>query len=554
MTTPPDFGWPATSRDIEADRATLRAVRSVAQGGDLDRAAAMAEEALNSGLEHAFLLNMSAVRLENEGRLQDALSRLLRAAELAPLDIGVLNALGLCFHRLDRPTEALARFDTALKIDPTLAFTHANRGGALLADGRLGNAEACYHRALTLDPNHLAAMAGLASIATRRGAHEDARPLAEKVLQAAPNFPEAVMSLAAAELAAGFGGRSEAMIRCLLSDPHVSSLNRAYATGLLGDAFDAQNRTAEAFEAYTASNEHQRRLFADCFASGQSALAYVESMNRYFETARPQAWAPACAARADPYGARQHVFLLGFPRSGTTLLEVILEGHPQVESLEERECLIDAVRSFMRQPADLQRLSRASESELRPLREAYWSRVQEEGANVAGKVFVDKYPLNTLKLPLIARLFPLAKIVFALRDPRDVVLSCFRRRFRMNYPMYELLTLQGAAAFYDAVMRLADRCDSLLTLDTHFVRHESLVADFESETRSLCAFLGLAWTEAMGDFSARAKKRAAATPSTAQLARGLRADGLGQWRRYRAEMQPVLAMLEPWVKRYGYAI
>jgi tetratricopeptide (TPR) repeat protein len=553
MTTPPDFRWPANSLDVEADRATLRAVRSVARGGDMKRAAVMAEEALKTGLEHAFLLTMSAIGLENEGRLPDALVRLLRAAELAPLDIGVLNALGLCLHRLDRPIEALERFDAVLKIDPTLAVAHANRGGALFARGLLDEAEASYREALALDPNLVAATAGLASIATRRGAHGVARPLAEKVLQAVPNFPEAVMSVAAAELATGSSGESEALLRRLLSDPQLSLFNLAYATGLLGDVLDAQNRPAEAFEAYTASNVHQQRLYADSFAGGQSALEYVELMNGYFETARPDAWAARSAPRTDSCAVLQHVFLVGFPRSGTNLLEVVLESHPQVQTLEEQECLIDGVRSFMRDAADLQRLSQAPESELQPLRDAYWRRATQKGPMVAGKVFVDRYALNTLKLPLIARLFPSAKIVFARRDPRDVVLSCFRHRFHMSYPMYQMLTLVGAAAFYDAVMRLAVRLDTLFALQTLYVRHESLVENFESETRSVCTFLGLTWTQALGDFSALTQERAVATSSTLQLDRDLRIDGLGQWRRYRAQMQPVLAMLEPWVERFGYS-
>jgi tetratricopeptide (TPR) repeat protein len=553
MTTPPDFRWPANSLDVEADRATLRAVRSIARGGDMKRAAVMAEEALKTGLEHAFLLTMSAIGLENEGRLPDALVRLLRAAELAPLDIGVLNALGLCLHRLDRPIEALERFDAVLKIDPTLAVAHANRGGALLARGLLEEAEASYREALALDPNLVAATAGLASIATRRGAHGVAQPLAEKVLKAVPNFPEAVMSVVAAELAAGSSGESEALLRRLLSDPQLSLFNLTYATGLLGDVLDAQNRPAEAFEAYSASNVHQQRLYADSFAGGQSALEYVELMNGYFKTARPDAWAARSAPRADSGAVLQHVFLVGFPRSGTNLLEVILESHPQVQTLEEQECLIDGVRSFMRDAADLQRLSEAPESELQPLRDAYWRRATQKGLIVAGKVFVDRYALNSLKLPLIARLFPSAKIVFARRDPRDVVLSCFRHRFQMSYPMYQMLTLVGSAAFYDAVMRLAVRLDTLLPLQTLYVRYESLVENFESESRSVCAFLGLTWTQALGDFSALTQERAVATSSTLQLDRDLRTDGLGQWRRYRAQMQPVLAMLEPWVERFGYS-
>jgi len=227
----------------------------------------------------------------------------------------------------------------------------------------------------------------------------------------------------------------------------------------------------------------------------------------------------------------------------------VLDGHPQVASIEEHELLTDAVLKFMREPLNFETLARADEGELRPLRAAYWNGVQKAGIDVAGKMFVDKYPLNTLKLPLIARLFPRAKVLFASRDPRDVVLSCFRRRFKMNPAMYELLTLPGAAAFYDAVMRFADQVRPLCGLAWREVRYETLVADFARETRAICEFLGLEWQAGMGDFAARVQEREHATPSTAQLARGLDRSGMEQWRNYGAQLQPVLAVLEPWVQR-----
>src|SRR5262249_6880567 len=139
------------------------------------------------------------------------------------------------------------------------------------------------------------------------------------------------------------------------------------------------------------------------------------SVERY-RTSNPE----GVDAGADVSG---HVFLLGFPRSGTTLLEVVLDGHPRVASLDEHELLIDGIRRFMGDARDLTALERASEEELRPWRQAYWNRVREGEIEVSGKVFVDKYPMSTLKLPLIARLFPNAKILFACRDPREVVLA-----------------------------------------------------------------------------------------------------------------------------------
>jgi hypothetical protein len=171
---------------------------------------------------------------------------------------------------------------------------------------------------------------------------------------------------------------------------------------------------------------------------------------------------------------------------------------------------------------------------------------------VAGKVFVDKYPLNTLKLPLIARLFPDAKILVACRDPRDIVLSCFRHRFSMSAPIYELLSIQGAARYYDAVMQLLIRFGGALKLDTCLVRHEDLVTEFVREMKRICAFLGVDWDPAMGDFALRTRNRAVLTPSTAQLVRGLNTEGVGQWRRYEAQLAPVLPLLKPWIERFFY--
>jgi hypothetical protein len=207
---------------------------------------------------------------------------------------------------------------------------------------------------------------------------------------------------------------------------------------------------------------------------------------------------------------------------------------------------------FMREPLNLQPLARADETQLRELRAAYWERVREAGIDVAGKIFVDKHPLHTLKLPLIARLFPQAKVLFACRDPRDVVLSCFRRRFKMNAAMYELLTLPGAAAFYDAVMGFAEQVRPVLNLQWRVVRYESLVADLAGEMREICEFLGLEWQPGMADFGARVQAREHATPSTAQLARGLDRSAMEQWKHYENSLQPILPILRPWVMYFGY--
>jgi hypothetical protein len=374
--------------------------------------------------------------------------------------------------------------------------------------------------------------------------------MAAKVLTAQPGYPDAVNVMAAAELAEGDAPAAQARLEALIAGPGPTPQQLAFAQGLLGDVFDAQDRVPEAFSAYAACNMGLWRTYAKTYGASPTALEFAQGMIARLEAIAPQAW----TSPGEPApGATGHVFLLGFPRSGTTLLEQVLASHPDIEALEERETLSAAMRAFLATPRDLDRLAAATEAELRPLRQAYWDRVRDEGARVEGQVFVDKHPLNTLKLPLIARLFPDARILFARRDPRDVVLSCYRRRFVMSGSGYQLLTLPGAAAYYDAAMQIAERMAPALEARTHVVRHEALIEDFDGVVGAVCDFLGLAWTDDLRAFSARTQDRGIATPSAAQLAGGLSAEGIGQWRRYRQQMAPALPKLRPWVERFGYA-
>jgi tetratricopeptide (TPR) repeat protein len=543
------------ARDLNTDLETLRTVLKYAENRDFERAGDLCERTLADGFEHPLLLNVLATRREQQGRYAEAHALLERAVSIAPGDVGARNALALCLQRLDRPAEALRHVDELLKHHPSLSFVHANKGNVLIALGALGLARESHLRALELEPRNLAATAALASIATHRGEHLEARRWAEQALALAPGLPDAVLSLAAADLAAGDAAAAERRLHTLIVDFRSGPSDRARATSMLGDALDALGRHAEAFAAYQTSGDALRDLNRR-FADGTSVLAYTRGLTAALQRLGDGEWprtAPRASAPDKPGGASGHAFLIGFPRSGTTLLEVLLDGHPQVASLEEHELLTDGVLRFMREPLDLKPLAHADDGELQRLREAYWARVRAAGLDVAGKVFIDKYPLNTLKLPLITRLFPRATLLLARRDPRDVVFSCFRRRFKMNPAMYELLTLDGAAAFYDAVMEFAERARSTLGIDWRVVRFESLIADPAAETRAICGALGLEWNAAMLDFAGRTQSREHATPSTAQLARGLDRSGEGSWRPYAAALAPVMPVLAPWVTSFGYS-
>ena len=322
---------------------------------------------------------------------------------------------------------------------------------------------------------------------------------------------------------------------------------------MLGDALDGAGRYREAFEAYTQGKAEIRGLFAGTFERpGGGAGEGVGRVLSQFLDAPAKAWAKPARPMVGE-GERGHAFLLGFPRSGTTLLEQVLASHPDVAALEERPVLLDAEIEFLTDAGGVKRLSETASDVLEPFRLSYWRRVREFGVEPSGKVFVDKQPLNTFRLPLISKLFPEAKIIFAIRDPRDVVLSCFRRSFNVNASMYQFNTIEGAAKYYDAVMEAGDAFVNGLPLELLKVRYEDLVADFDTTGRALCDFLGLAWTKRLKDFAKTAQARRIATPSSAQVGRGLYEEGVNQWRRYAFALEPVLPLLQPWIEKFGYA-
>jgi tetratricopeptide (TPR) repeat protein len=540
-----------TSPSVDKAREALEPVIAAVRAGDMASAKRLASEALDRGAEHPMLLNLRALAYEDAGLLKNALADLQRAHALAPGDFAILNACGLVLTRMERFDEALGRFDQCLAIKPDFAPAWLNRGHACERSSRRSEAASAYERAVALDPNNVLALASAAFLAASRGDRTTARKHAEAALRLQPDFPTAVFALAM------IGGDepqlTERRLRTLLAS-ELSLYDRALALGLLADALDAQDRPSEAFGAYEASNAALRSHAAPRFeTAGQPTIsATVLWLNGWAQRLDVSRWQFVTQAIPGPLGERGHVFLLGFPRSGTTLAESALGAHPDIVTLEERNTLQDSVRTYLTDPKDVAGLAEADADSIEPLRAAYWRRVAEYGAKVQGKVFIDKLPFNTLSLPVILKLFPAAKILFAVRDPRDVVLSCFRRRFDINSLTYEFLDLSRAASAYDGTMRLAERLREKVAFHEHRLTYERLVADFEGEMKSVCDFIGVDWRPDLANFAERAKRGEVASASAAQIARGLYADGSGHWRKYSEQLKPVLPILEPWVSRFGY--
>jgi hypothetical protein len=229
----------------------------------------------------------------------------------------------------------------------------------------------------------------------------------------------------------------------------------------------------------------------------------------------------------------------------------VLASAPDVVALEERETLIDTDDILIGNDGTMPDLGALLPAEIERLRTAYWNRVVSMAGDVAGKTFVDMNPFNGIKLPIIARLFPNARILIMRRDPRDIVLSCYRINFTPSTAAWAFSDLAETARHYDALMTLVESARERLPLACHEVRYDALVSDFEATVREFARFVGLPWTDDFRRFDRTAQTRGVRTASATQVRRGL-FDGRGQWRRYAEQLGPVLPILAPWVSRYGF--
>ncbi len=532
---------------------TVAAIGAAVGSGDLRRAYELANWAIGQGMEGRVIYNARALAYQASGRYDEAVIDFRRALKFSPNDAGIYAAIGASLSAQNLYQEAIHAYEKTISLAPNVAMTHFRRAAVFAQIHEYEPAETDYARAIELDPGFAAAMAEYASLAARRGEYERAKELSERALEISPGNPIAHYAMALVEMNKRQYAETEQRLRFLIFHKDLDAVTRGGMCSLLGDALEGQKRYTEAFEAYLRGNQFLREEKAAQFkdARGREAIQHITA---YFEKTSAAKWKPALPVEHRADGPSQHVFLLGFMRSGTTLLEQVLASHPGIVALEEKYTLNHLSERYMRSNEELDELADIHGSALSTARAGYWERVHKSAPDIGGKVLVDKQPLNTTRLPLIAKLFPDAKVLFALRDPRDVVFSCYRRPFNVNTTMFEFLDLEDAARMYASIMNLATLYREKLTLNLMEHYYEDMISDFENRVRAVCEFIGIEWSDSMRDFNKRAPQININSPSAKQVRRPLYGEGIGQWRRYAEQLQPMMPILRPWVEKFGYSV
>jgi tetratricopeptide (TPR) repeat protein len=418
--------------------------------------------------------------------------------------------------------------------------------------GRQAKAEACFRRACLIVESSQSLLA-LARICERRHALDEAEDLVARILRVEPRAIPALLLRARIDRRRGEVQKADATLRQIIAGASGHPTLAAEAYGELCISLDAAGDYAGA---WAAALECKRILTERAAAAWQAAQFVLARCERMIEELSPE-----CFSRwqrtSDDVPSRRLALLTGFPRTGTTLLERVLDAHPQVVSAEEKEVFSAEVFPQLGagKPADapiIPLLDQTTRAQLVTARQWYLATMEAIlGDPIGDRLLLDKNPAMNLMIPPMRRVFPEMKFLIALRDPRDCVVSCFLRHLPINPVSVCFLTLERTVERYrldmSAWLKMRDMIDNWVE-----VRYEQIVVDLRTEARRVCDALQLPWDESVMAYREQAVRKVVRSPSYEEVARPIFTTSVGRWQNYERQLAPVLAKLAPLVKALGY--
>ncbi len=415
-------------------------------------------------------------------------------------------------------------------------------------------AERLARLAVTLNPKSPVALNNLALCLVRKNRDKEALPISQKVCQLLPDHPGCNILLAILESKLVEPEQAlDRLNRVIARNDERDQTARAWLEKAV--ILDKIGRYDEAFESMIRAGEAQSALSPLSPAQREFIYDTLEKNRNGFNPSLLRRW-PAESLSDD--GLPAPAFLLGFLRSGTTLTEQVLGSHSRLIATDENTVIHELTQELQRLSGidgdHAKALSALNLGQIKELRKFYWRRMREEyGDEVMLKRLIDKNALNTIELGVIGVVFPEAKILFALRDPRDVCLSCFMQAFSASPATANLSSWLGIAKQYAAVMDYWLGLRETMQPQFLQLRYEDTVNDFEATFKQVFEFLGVDWQPSVLKFHERAQGRYISTPSFAAVSRPLYSTAVQRWLNYRKHYDDIAPLLEPYMAAFGYS-
>ncbi len=491
--------------------------------------------------------------LWHANRFDEALELFEQAARKYPQNLVALidgsRALGARFE-ISRAEALVDRLAGLAARDPQLLHL---AGQSYRMMFRPEKAIACFERVLAMTRRIPDALLELAVLYERRHRLDEARQLVEDCLRADPDYWEADL-LRGRILRRLKDPAANGIFRKLARLEAADPLLRAQAWTETAQQLDRDGDYDGAMAALLQGKELLRAREAPALHDSESQQ---RQLARLAAALTPEHWSRwAEAGRSFPL--QRMAVLTGFPRSGTTLLEQVLDSHPELVSSDEREAfgrdIFSAIWRTERTPAPtVEALDQAPPERLRAQRQRYLDYMSAAlNEPLGGRMHLDKNPMLTLLIPGMLRLFPETRWLIALRDPRDVVLSCFMQYLPLNANSVCFLTLERAARRYELDLSVWRRFREIARTAWLEVRYEDCVSDLEGQARRALEFLGLPWDARVLQYRERLRAKAVASPTYEAVSQPLYSSAIGRWKKYRKHLEPVFEVLAPSIQAFGY--
>jgi tetratricopeptide (TPR) repeat protein len=493
----------------------------------LEEAAAHYEKALRLKPDAMIYFNLGNVYLRHM-KLKQAYDSYQQARFLDPAHAETHSNLGSTLRRMGHQEAALASYREALRLKPDYVEAYGNVGSILIELGQLDEALASFRRALQFDPGFIKARVGEVRVCERQGDYKQAYAHLQPLLDAGEENTDVALVFASLCRHVQRCDDAIAMLERLLERqaPPLDNTERLLLHFELGRLLDAADQYDRAFHHYRQANDLKGRTF-----SPEAYARYIDDLIAVYS-----ADFMARAPRASNTSTRP-LFIVGMPRSGTSLVEQILASHPQVAAggeLDDLNRLTDALPATLGTSLPYpQCLTALTVADCDRFSQAYLDHL--EAISPDALRVTDKMPSNFQHLGLIALLFPAARIIHCVRDPLDTCLSCYFQHFASLHPYaYDLGHL---GSYYHHYQRLMQHWRSVIKLPMMEVRYEDLVADQEGVSRALVDFADLPWDERCLRF--HETKRVVATASYDQVRQPLYQRSVGRWRHYQRFLEPL---------------
>ncbi len=444
----------------------------------------------------------------------------------------------------------------ALALAPENASLLAMIGQQYQGLRQLDDARTCYERAVAADPNSVDARISLAVWFEKERRLDQAWECVEACLARHPRDDQARYFRALLLHRKKQNAEAEIALRDLIRDGPRYPYVKYAAPHLLGVVLDQLGHYAEAMR-WLCEAKAQVRTITD---TALLEKAYDDSDRRRRQllvALTPETLRCWCAEPPASRERFQFAFLGGHPRSGTTLLEQILDAHPDILAFDEPTAFSQEINGRLAPSptgsADLRSLEELSGSRRAELRQRYLkSLLREVPESTTAQILLDKNPSPTMLLPCWLRVFPELKVIIALRDPRDVVISCFFQNIQLNATNVNFLSLERTAKHYGDLMDAWLKMRELGGFAWTETRYEDVVADLAGAGRKITGFLGLSWHPGQERFFESSRRKFLYAPTYHDVTQPVYQRAVGRWQRYAAFLEPIQARLEPYCRALGY--